>query len=333
MTKSPNSLATALVLNTTNYSQTDLANLANNLQPLLSGSANRILADSNHRFGEAMIDRTFDPKKTLWAKVTGNQGKLKASNNGLTGFDNKEIGVIVGADTDIHNSSLGVAVAVSQNDSDSVGYVNHTAKTDNLMGFVYGTHNNDKTTIHGHIGAGIANIDGERRITQINKVAKSDYDAKIVQAGLGVRHQIGTADRHIVPFAKVDFSHIKSDSYSETGADAYNLNVAKADYQNLRGTLGLRAHTAITPRFTLTGLASVGVNSGDTRSNIHADFASFKGHTFGVLGHEVGKTVAIAGLGMAYRPTINTQFFFDYQAEWQKNYDNQSVVLGFEKKF
>lgn len=173
-----NDLANSLIRDTINYSQADLASLANNLQPLLTGSVNRIVADSSHGFGNVIFEHAFDPKKTLWAKAIGNNTSLDQHSSGLTGFDGKESDVIVGADTTIANSTY------SRNDSDSKGFVNHNAKADSIMGFVYGNHHMGKTTAHTHIDAGVANIDGERRIAQAGlengRIAKSDYDINFI---------------------------------------------------------------------------------------------------------------------------------------------------------
>ncbi|UZA49464.1 autotransporter outer membrane beta-barrel domain-containing protein [Moraxella bovis] len=332
-----NDLANSLIADTINYNQANLASLANNLQPLLSGSVNRIVADSSHGFGNAIFERAFDPNRTIWAKAIGNNTSLDQHSSGLTGFNSNETGIIVGADTAMANNSLGVAVAYSQNDIDSKGFVNHNAKADTVMGFVYGNHHMDKTTAHVHIGAGVANIDGERRIAQTGlgngRIAKSDYNINIIQAGLGISHQIGTPDRHITPFAKMEFTQSKSDGYTEAGADGYNLAVQKATYQSLKSTIGVRGHNAITPRLALKSMLSAGVDNGDVRSDIHAEFTDFANHGFTVTGHDIGKTFGAVGLGMTYKPKANTTLSLGYQGQWRKNHDNQGVVLGFEIKF
>ncbi|WP_062500085.1 autotransporter domain-containing protein [Moraxella lacunata] len=122
VTGNDNDLANSLITDTINYSLADLANLANNLQPLLSGSVNRIVADSSHGFGNAVFERTLDPNRTIWAKAIGNNTSLDQHGSGLTGFDGNETGVIVGTDTAIGSSSLGLAVAYSQNNIDSKGF-------------------------------------------------------------------------------------------------------------------------------------------------------------------------------------------------------------------
>ena len=337
VTGNDNDLANSLITDTINYSLADLANLANNLQPLLSGSVNRIVADSSHGFGNAVFERTLDPNRTIWAKAIGNNTSLDQHGSGLTGFDGNETGVIVGTDTAIGSSSLGLAVAYSQNNIDSKGFVNHNIKADTVMGFAYGNHHMDKTTAHAHIGAGVANIDGERRIAQSGlgngRIAKSDYDINLIQAGLGISHEIGTSDRHITPFAKMDFTQSKSDDYAETGADGYNLAVQKATYQSLKSTIGIRGYNVIAPRLALTSMLSAGMDNGDAHNDVHAEFRGFANHGFTLTSHDIGKAFGVVGLGMTYKPTTNTTLSLGYQGQWRKNYDNQGAVLGFEMKF
>lgn len=330
-----NDLADSLIADTINYGQADLANLAINLQPLLSGSVNRIVADSGSTFGSILSTRDFDPKKTVWVKAIGNESNLDQHASGLTGFDSREAGVIVGAYTRVDRGNIGLALAYSQNDVDSQGFVNHHADIDTKMAYIYANTvagASGKTAARAHIGAGVASIEGERHVIN-NQIAHSNYDADVITASLGVAHQIGTAERHITPFAKIDFIQAKSDGYTETGAGAYGLTVDKATYESLISTVGVRGSANITPRLAITGVASVGLDNGDRRSDISATFAGFEGQRFGVLGHEVGKTITGAGLGISYQPTANSTLSLNYQGQWRKNYDNQGVALGFEMKF
>lgn len=330
-----NDLADSLIADTINYGQADLANLVINLQPLLSGSVNRIVADSGSAFGSILSTRDFDPKKTVWVKVIGNESNLDQHASGLTGFDSREAGVIVGADTRVDRGNIGLALAYSQNDVDSQGFVNHHADIDTKMAYIYANTvagASGKTAARAHIGAGVASIEGKRHIIN-NQIARSNYDADVITASLGVTHQIGTAERHITPFAKIDFIQAKSDGYTETGAGAYGLTVDKATYESLISTVGVRGSANITPRLAITGVASVGLDNGDRRSDISATFAGFEGQRFGVLGHEVGKTITGAGLGISYHPTANSTLSLSYQGQWRDNYDNQGAALGFEMKF
>ncbi|MDH2274334.1 autotransporter outer membrane beta-barrel domain-containing protein, partial [Moraxella porci] len=330
VTDGDNTLADALIIDATNGNDTTLANMATQLQPLLSGSVNRLLADDVDRFAGSIFERSFEPNKTVWAKAIGNTGTLDAQ-NGLTGFDSNAWGVIAGADTAINDSNIGLAIAYGENDADSQALASHHAQADTLMGYLYANHSIANTTAHAHIGVGTAQIKGERRFD--SAIAYSDYDADIVQAGFGISHQIGSDNRNLTPFVKIDYSQVKSDAYIETGADAYNLSIDAAKYQRLTSTAGIKAAAAVTPKLRLAALASVGVDNGDKRSDIDGSFVSFGDHRFGVAGHKIGKTVGTLGAGIQYQLTPATSLSLDYQGQWRDNYESHGGVIGIKSVF
>ena len=271
-----NELADKLIGSTINFNQAQLAATANQLQPLFMGATNRIITEANYVVSEAITEhRSTIPEHKLWAKVIGSDSSHDAE-DGVTGYNSDSYGAIVDLDTPINsNLNLGVAVSYIQSDADTDGIrLDHelTAKSFQVLG--YGNYVAGKATdVNFHAGAGRSDVEGERRLFILgNSKANSDYSVDTLQAGLGVSHRIGSEQRYFAPFAQVNYAQAKSDSYRETGAGVYNLNVDENRYESMRWTAGLRMSQLVTPKLAITGQLAAAIENGDRRSDITANF-------------------------------------------------------------
>ena len=185
-----------------------------------------------------------------------------------------------------------------------------------------------------HIGAGRSSVKGERHLSILtNAVARSDYDVDTLRAGLGVDHRIGSEQRHVTPFAKVNYAQAKSDSYRETGAGVYNLNVDENRYESMRWTAGLKMSQYLTPQFAITGQLAAAIENGDQHSDITANFVGMPNDSFTTIGQEVGREIGIVGIGICYKPTLKTTLSAGYRSEWRENYDDQGASIALQTTF
>ena len=146
-------------------------------------------------------------------------------------------------------------------------------------------------------------------------------------------HRIGTELRNVTPFTQVNYARAESDSYRETGAGVYNLNVDENTYESMRWTAGLRLSQALTPTVAVTGQLAAAIENGDHRSDITASFIDMPNDKFTTVGQEVGREIGIAGIGLSYMPTINTKLSVGYRGEWRDNYDDQGASIALQTKF
>ncbi|MDO5769418.1 MAG: autotransporter outer membrane beta-barrel domain-containing protein, partial [Psychrobacter sp.] len=337
VTNGNNVLADELISNTTNFTQAQINEATNQLQPLMMGGVNRIITDSNYAVSRAVSEHSqTSPERNLWAKVIGNDSTHDAEGN-VTGYSNQSYGVIAGLDTPINpNLNLGVAVSYIENEADTDGnQINHefTAKNWQLLG--YGNYAaSPATNVNFHAGAGQSNVKGERHLSVLsNATASSDYSVDTLQAGLGVAHRIGNERQNFTPFASVDYAQASSESYRETGAGVYNLNVDDNTYESMRWTAGLRLSQALTPTLSLTGELAGAIENGDKHSDITASFADMPNAKFNTIGQEVGREIGIAGIGLSYAPTPRTTISANYRGEWRDNYDDQGAAIVFKTTF
>lgn len=332
-----NDLAKALISSTTNFNQNQLAAAANQLQPLFMGATNRIITDTNYAASEAVTEhRATTTERNVWAKLIGNKGSHDAE-NGVTGYDADSYGAIIGLDTPI-NSDLNLGVAVSYIDTDADtdgGRLDHKLTAKNWQVLGYGNYAaGESTHVNFHAGAGSSSVKGERHLSILtNAIARSDYDVDTLRAGLGVDHRIGSEQRHVTPFAQVNYAQAKSDSYRETGAGVYNLNVDENRYESLRWTAGLKMSQYLTPQFAITGQLAAAIENGDQNSDITANFVGLSNDRFTTIGQEVGREIGIVGIGVSYMPTLKTTLSAGYRSEWRENYDDQGASIALQTTF
>ena len=332
-----NSLANALIGATTSFNQSQLAAAANQLQPLFMGATNRIITDTNYAASEAVTEhRATTTERNVWAKMIGNTGSHDAE-NGVTGYEADSYGAIVGLDTPINSDlNLGLAVSYIDTDADTDGSrLDHKLTAKNWQVLGYGNYGvSDATDVNFHIGAGRSSVKGERHLSILtNAVARSDYDVDTLRTGLGVDHRIGSEQRHVTPFAQVNYAQAKSDSYRETGAGVYNLNVDENRYESMRWTAGLKMSQYLTPQFAITGQLAAAIENGDQHSDITANFVGMPNDSFTTIGQEVGREIGIVGIGISYMPTLKTTLSAGYRSEWRENYDDQGASIALQTTF
>ena len=326
-----NALADALISSTINFNESQLAIAANDLQPLLTGATNRIITDANYMASNAITDHSSIGDRGLWAQIIGNQSN-QDSENGISGYDTDSYGAISGLDFPI-NSDLNLGVSVSYIDSATDNRRDEmSAKSIQVLS--YGNHAlTDATRLSFHAGVGRSDVEGDRQLSVLSKaIANSDYKVDTLQAGLGISHRIGSLQRNVSPFAQVNYAQAKSDSYRESGAGVYNLDVNDNTYESMRWTAGLKMAQALTPQITLTGQVAAVIENGDRYSDTSASFAN-NPDTFTTIGQEVGREMGIAGIGIRYMPTPFTALSAGYNGKWGDNYADQGASVALKMMF
>lgn len=337
---SASALATAIIANatTTNGFVADGAKFsqaASELQPLLVGSTNRLIHQANAGAIDAVFEQDTIRDRTLWAKVIGKNSTLDATDDGLFGYANDELGVVTGIDHWYGNTKAGLALSYVQSDADTNGASTvHTVTADTAQVIAYADHYpTDSVRLYGQAAIGQSQIQGKRYINALTSaVAESDYQADTMNAGFGVEYRIGTPSANITPFMRLNYALVQADAYQETGAGVYNLSVDAQDYQSLQATVGAKFKQTIGSKLGLTGTLAVAGENGDRRTDIRAGFVDTAGQ-FTTHGHEVGRAIGIVGIGATYQLSPMAQISAGYQGQWQSGYDSQSANIGFNMRF
>lgn len=182
-----------------------------------------------------------------WAKTFGNAGSQGDVDNNF-GYDTKTYGLVLAYDRPVgENTRAGI----------SAGYANSTIDGNNSSGETtidsyqltgYLNYTPGPWYVQGALTAGMDRYEGERQITfpGVNRMAKSDYDGQqytaLVSAG---KHFYFDQEVTVTPFASLQTSLIKVDSYKESGAGGLNHRVDDQDYNLTQSGVGVKVERVI----------------------------------------------------------------------------------------
>ena len=198
----------------------------------------------------------------------------------------------------------GHARVVKSWDIDGDGIQNDKTEIVNYQFTLYGDYTTDNMYLEGMLGYGTSNVDTSRDITfgGLNLTARGAYDADQYTARVGGGVPITSGSSTITPNAAFQYTHVTSDSFTETGAGVLNLVIAPEDLDMAVGILGLNWQSS----FQSTG----GTWTPQIRTSVSYDFAGddadsvsrFTGQTtvFTTKGAEVEELGGAIGAGMSF---------------------------------
>jgi outer membrane autotransporter protein len=243
--------------------------------------------------------------KAVWMKPFGNWVN-KDSDKGIAGFEANTYGIAGGLDSEIADGfRLGGSMAYARTEVDGKGAGNAEVDIDSYQFTAYGSYTADTYYIEGMFGYAHNNNDGQRTIVvgPLTRTADADYNSNQYMFGVsgGIPIQIG-GDSFFTPTAGLAYTHLSTDSYTETGAGNWNLRVDSDDVDAIVGSLGAKFHTRIKQ--------GTGVLIPEVRGGISYDFsgdeaiatASYTGGgaAFKTTGSEVDQLGGNLGLGLTY---------------------------------
>lgn len=249
----------------------------------------------------------------------------------VSGFDAETWGMVVGADTTVSGSTrLGLAVAYANSNVDSKSSVAPNSmdiKIYQLIG--YGSRKLDENTeLNFQADLGVNRNDGNRTIALNNTVASSDYDSHSVHLGIGVAHayQIDDNDR-VFSSVRADYTRIKDDSYTESGAGLLNLSVddRSAD-EFIVGVDGKWVH-ALNKNSDIRFNVGLGYDFLNERASVTSVFAGAPGASFTTYGLKPSPWIGSAGFGFVHNTQDGTEITLRLDAEFRDDFLNKSASL------
>ena len=335
-----------------------LTELVQSLQPAMNAQATHVVSEQQNIATQAVIDRVFgarldttqgsdndhrpfrrgdDVGSQVWVQGLGIKHKMDAKNS-FAGYDGNSYGLIVGADSLVGDGlRLGAALSYSDSDVDSVGTVNHqNLKSDNIQAFIYGDYAaTGETHYNGFVSYGRSDVKTERRLSLagISDIAKGEYDANILQAGVGIDHRIGSHDKHVSPYAQLRYTRIKNDGYTEQGGLAQlNFVVDKQTYDSLKATLGVHFAQPLSERLGVVGHLAGHVENADDLA-VNTSFATMPSVSFTETGRQKKKFSVGTGMGLRYQMGMNTEITGQYAGEFRSGAKDHGAVVMVKWKY
>ncbi len=272
-----------------------------------------------------------------WFKPFGNWIDQDKS-GGIAGFNASTYGLALGADTDVSNNSrIGASFAYANSSVDGDGAGESEADINSYQLTVYADYTGKSYYAEASLGYAYNDNDVSRVIDFMgtDTVASGEYNSNQFMASMnaGIPLQIDGA-AYFTPTAGLAYTHVVSESYTETGAGGLNQEVDLDSLNVLIGSLGAKFHTQVEySGGSLVPEIHAGVNYdfiGDEAS-ASATFTG-GGAAFTVEGAEVEQFGGNVGLGVTYDSGI-WSLGAGYDADIKSGYLSHSAKLEARFKF
>lgn len=159
-----------------------------------------------------------------------------------TGYDFTSAGATIGSDyrfTGNFIAGLMLGINTARANVDSMG---SKVKMDGYNLGAYGTYYKKNFYVDGSISYGFANYDNTRRIVfpGLDRTATSSPDGNQITAYGGTGCDLRKNNWIITPNVSLQYTKLNTDSYTERGAGAINLDVDRQNTESLQGNIGAR---------------------------------------------------------------------------------------------
>ncbi len=293
------------------------------------------------RSGAATGDATSEHR--VWAQPFGTTVDQDDRDN-VKGYKANTYGVTVGADTDAlaKNTIIGIAATYGNTQADSDNVNATESDIDSYQVQVYGDYNlGNRAFIDASVGYGINNVDRTRSNVggTPGLTANADYDSSQFFASTGVGKTYAPIGGHeeieITPRVGVRYTHLSTDSFTETGAGGLNLAVDTDNMQALEVGIGTEIAYSVPMEY---GIVTPSVHVGYTYDVIgdgiqtNSSFAG-GGASFATQGVDPEQGTLNAGAGVTYYSNSNMDLSVNYDAQIKKDYIAHAGYLKALRKF
>jgi hypothetical protein len=248
--------------------------------------------------------------------------------NAVLGYEADTLGVVAGVDGDIsEKTSLGLAFAFAKTDVDSNSTTGQTAAIDNYQLIGYGSHAlTSNMELNVQLGVGRNNNEGART-TQPSSVAHSDYNSTTAQLGLGLQRRYQVNDTQLIPAVRADYTWVRNQAFTETGAGADNLHVEGVTSKQL--TLGLEGKLDHPVSDNTAIIANLGIGRDllSASNIVSVAYVSTPGTVYSVSGLEAGRTVGTAGLGLVHTLNNGSEITAGYDLQVRDKFTYQTASV------
>jgi len=257
--------------------------------------------------------------------------------DGIVGFDAQGFGGVVGADTIIDDDlRMGLALSYSKTMVDSNdGRQNVDIDSYNIVS--YGSYSiAANTEANFQIGGGYNRNDAARVVSfgGINRMASAEYDSWNFNVSGGVGHVIAVNEAiTFIPAARIDYSYITNDSYSETGAGGLNLNVSGQSADQLVPEMGAKIIRTFTDALSIEAYGRVGYDLLSSDTAVTSSFVG-GGAAFQTDGITPSPWRFRSGAAMNYQVDERVDISLQYDREDKgSDFNNQTASINIKFAF
>ena len=178
----------------------------------------------------------------IWLQAFGNEGTQDAR-DGASGFKTRTSGFAFSTDTVLPDDrwTLGASFAYA---GSSISFRDQrTGNSNEIASYqlsLYGSYTGDGFHVDAVANASANTYTSRRQVTvgSIQRIANGSFNGLQYSAKATVGLPVQRGDLVVTPLASLEYTHMRIHGYTETGADALNLNVAAQRNDFLQAGLG-----------------------------------------------------------------------------------------------
>lgn len=324
---------------------TELAQAVEQLTPALPSAALSAVSDSLgaiNRVVQARVEGNIglssgdepSAERYVWVKPFGSYAKQDARSE-TAGFKANTGGLVFGADAAISPKlRLGAALAYAHSDVDGKSAsAPQSSKVDVYQLIGYGSVQLDgNTEFNFQLDGGRNRNQGERQLSFMGVKANSDYDSLSYHMGAGIGRTFALP-REITttPSLRLDYTRIKEDGYSETGAGAANLINGKRSVEQTLLAVDNRVTLPLNARQSLSLNAGAAYDLMNDGAVLTSAFAGESGALFSTEASGQSRWLWRAGIGHTYKADTGKgglELSTRLDGEWRKGgYSNATASV------
>ncbi|WP_158227087.1 autotransporter outer membrane beta-barrel domain-containing protein [Mangrovitalea sediminis] len=312
--------------------------------PLLVSGTTSISSSVMHTTGEVIRARQWNlsglsggdgflGNKGAWVKPVGSWAH-QSERNGISGYSAHSYGIVGGVDGALGSDSrtrLGFALSYMNTKVDGLDTAsgNHAA-IDAYQAIVYGTHalaSSPDVEVNWQADIGVNQNRGHRDISFMASTAHSSYQSFTHHLGLGVARAFQLSDATtVIPTVRADYTYIRDQGYTETGAGVLNLNVGTNDTEALVARAGAHLKQALSDRASLVASAEMGYDFFNKQTSLNSSYVG-GGAAFTTNGMHLSPWLAQAGGGVVFAANERTTITARYDLQSRSGFLAQTASV------
>ncbi len=275
--------------------------------------------------------------RQIWLKPFGSWAK-QDQEDAVAGYDADSAGVIVGVDGGVTaKDRAGIAFTYAHTHvSGASTDAPQSASINNYQLMGYGSHSlAPATDLSWQIDYGRNHTSGNRGIDfgDVIRTADSSYNGWNAHAGVGLGKTIAyNANTNLTPSIRADYRSVHNDSYSETGADSLNLNVAEQSTQEFIVSADAKLFQTINDDVSWTANFGAGYDLMARQAQVTSAFVG-GGPAFVTYGLNPSPWLFRGGAGLVLHRSNGLEITARYDGEGHKDFYNQTVSVKLRKSF
>lgn len=272
----------------------------------------------------------FYGDKQFWMKPFGSRAD-QDKRDGVSGFTAHSGGAVFGADATLSDRTrVGLALAYARTEVSSSGSAaSNSADIDLYQLAGYGSYSLDADTeLNFQADIGTHRTKGQRKLAfgSTQATARSSYRSLAAHVGVGIaRSFVLSGQTRVTPALRLDYTRIRDEGYSESGAGALDLRVKARTAESLvllgEGKLAHQLDNGV----TLLASLGVGYDAKAERTSVRAAYAGAADLSFVTEGVKPEPWLVRGGLGIATTLASGTELSARYDVEHRTGFDNQTL--------